>query len=614
MACDDECELRLAESPWSKCSVACGGGRQWRVPVPLPASASARKQPPQHRFHFPAKSVCTRMVSRVCNMHACSTRSPTPGPTPAVARTTTAAPPQPTPRPTPSPKLPGTDCTVSRWGHWAQSLPCLTDSAAASVQLRSRAVLQLAANGGAECPALRDVRVMPAAAKDDAMVQRCPVDCAYSLGAWGACDRTCGGGTQRRVATVERRAANGGRRCPGAGGGPLLRVCNPAPCPASPTPAPMPKQLASPVLRVSTVALPPTPQAAAEPARIIARLHIQGALSVNGMGMNSASLACGAPRAHGAPKTSSAAAADATLDAQLQCSSGLTKSLAARARRMIAHALALAAGADNGTGRSGSQAAAEVLEAHPTGGQLTADRDAWEWGGVLLAVRLAFGGDGTVGAANVAAHNAAALLKLSSFRAFVAASLAKQGVHLGTKGRLTLGVTAFAPARAAAAHPLPRAAVARAGRPPQHQRADPASAEQRRSRAVAAATAAATTAAAAAEGSERQQWQRLMSSPSAIWVFMGFMLALPGAYYACSYLFPPLEASRASGGGGGGSDRALKRGEEGGSAVALVQRHGQRRRQNQAAVEPSAAEYSSMAATRDAQEAIWGTRAMYGAN
>jgi hypothetical protein len=323
------------------------------------------------------------------------------------------------------------------------------------------------------------------------------------------------------------------------------------------------------------------------------------------MGMNSASLACGAPRARGAPKTSSAAAADATLDAQLQCSSGLTKSLAARARRMIAHALALAAGADNGTGHSGRQAAAaEVLEAHPTGGQLTADRDAWEWGGVRLAVRLAFGGDGTVGAANVAAHNAAALLKLSSFRAFVAASLAKQGVHLGTKGRLALGVTEFAPARAAG-HPLSRAAAARVG--------PRASAEQRRSHAAAAATAAATTAAAAPEGSERQQWQRLMSSPSAIWVFMGFMLALPGAYYACSYLFPPLEASRASGGGGGGG-RGLKRGEEGGSAVALVQQHGQRRRQNQAAVEPSAAEYSSMAATRDAQEAIWGTRAMYGAN
>ncbi len=95
------------------------------------------------------------------------------------------------------------DCKVSDWVNVGVcSKPC-----GGGTQTRMRSVLQPALNGGAACPALTDTQ--------QCNIQACPVDCKVSeWSSWTTCDKSCGGGTQKRSRTILQQPANGGAVCP----------------------------------------------------------------------------------------------------------------------------------------------------------------------------------------------------------------------------------------------------------------------------------------------------------------------------------------------------------------------------------------------------------------
>lgn len=63
--------------------------------------------------------------------------------------------------------------------------------------------------------------------------QGCPVDCIGSWGPWGSCSATCNGGTQTRIFTVSRAAANGGVACPTPQGSSVSQSCISQSCPVN---------------------------------------------------------------------------------------------------------------------------------------------------------------------------------------------------------------------------------------------------------------------------------------------------------------------------------------------------------------------------------------------
>lgn len=111
---------------------------------------------------------------------------------------------------------------------WSAWSPC-DRTCGGGAQRRNRAIESDQRAGGAACPVLAETRVCAA--------QGCPVDCAFtSWGAWSlACTKSCGGGIYPRTRKLTRAAENGGA-CPTLPGGGLLvdasRKCNEVPCPA----------------------------------------------------------------------------------------------------------------------------------------------------------------------------------------------------------------------------------------------------------------------------------------------------------------------------------------------------------------------------------------------
>lgn len=83
-------------------------------------------------------------------------------------------------------------------------------------QFQTRSVTRAAAHGGAACPALSQSK--------DCNTQGCPVNCVVNdFGAWGECTKTCGGGKQTKTRSVETAAANGGNACPALS---MEQACN----------------------------------------------------------------------------------------------------------------------------------------------------------------------------------------------------------------------------------------------------------------------------------------------------------------------------------------------------------------------------------------------------
>ena len=97
-------------------------------------------------------------------------------------------------RPCTSPTPCPFDCTVSGWRSCSQC----SKSCGGGVKLCTREVVEFSRDGGAPCPELVKAD-LPCHAEP------CSNDCQVSAwSAWSPCDRTCGGGAQRRNRAIGR--------------------------------------------------------------------------------------------------------------------------------------------------------------------------------------------------------------------------------------------------------------------------------------------------------------------------------------------------------------------------------------------------------------------------
>jgi hypothetical protein len=96
-----------------------------------------------------------------------------------------------------------TDCEVSQWYEYGKC----TKSCGGGEQVRLRHVIKEAANGGADCPELKESRACE--------THGCPTDCEVQPWTeWGSCDRECGGGKQSRTRHVFTYPSSTGASCP----------------------------------------------------------------------------------------------------------------------------------------------------------------------------------------------------------------------------------------------------------------------------------------------------------------------------------------------------------------------------------------------------------------
>jgi len=77
-------------------------------------------------------------------------------------------------------------------------------------------------HGGAACPS-------PNTLSRVCNTQACPINCVGSWGDYGACNKTCGGGTQTSAWTTTTPSAHGGTACPSPAT--KSQECNTDPCP-----------------------------------------------------------------------------------------------------------------------------------------------------------------------------------------------------------------------------------------------------------------------------------------------------------------------------------------------------------------------------------------------
>jgi len=113
------------------------------------------------------------------------------------------------------------DCVIKNW----KDTSTCSATCGGGVKSEQLEVIEPTGNG-APCPAIRTRQIR---CND----KPCPVDCKYSANweqlQWSKCDKTCGGGTQKKVRTIVTQAAYGGKAC----SEPLeiTQQCNTQPCP-----------------------------------------------------------------------------------------------------------------------------------------------------------------------------------------------------------------------------------------------------------------------------------------------------------------------------------------------------------------------------------------------
>lgn len=166
-SCPVDCAGSLGS--WSECSAKCGGGTQSR-PFEM-------RTPPAH-----GGDPCPASESRSCNENECPV-----------------------------------DCDGS-WGAW----DTCSEQCGGGTQSRSFTVKEDSAHGGQACPSSPESK--------DCNEHACPVHCEGSWGAWGSCQKACGGGTQTRSWSTSTAAAHGGAGCPTS---PASRSCNTHECPVN---------------------------------------------------------------------------------------------------------------------------------------------------------------------------------------------------------------------------------------------------------------------------------------------------------------------------------------------------------------------------------------------
>lgn len=106
-------------------------------------------------------------------------------------------------------------------GSWSQYGAC-SASCDGGTQTRTWTTTKNPKHGGTACPS-------PTTQSQACNTQLCPVDCEGGWSDYGACDVTCGGGTQTRTWTTTTPSAHGGAACPSPTT--QSRECNTDPCP-----------------------------------------------------------------------------------------------------------------------------------------------------------------------------------------------------------------------------------------------------------------------------------------------------------------------------------------------------------------------------------------------
>ena len=422
---------------------------------------------------------------------------------------------------------------------------------------------------------------------DAAPPRPCATDCKYKVGAWGACSRSCGTGAKSRLLTVIRRPSGRGRQCPGASSGLLHRACATKPCPApaskklshtqAPAPAPVSTAPVTASAKVAEVALKEAASAAptGTGAALGVLLRIRGAVRIDGLPLGAEVLSCGAPPLPSVnPQVGHAAGARAVPS--VQCS-GMNGIAAMRARGAIIAALVVASGAGScgdtvaGPGRGG------VLGASPEGGG-----DPWKWQAVNMEVRLCF--DAKSGReALVDARNAAALLRMDSFDRFVSAAMRRKGLALASNSELHITW-----ASVAAGKGKPSALPART------RAASVSSALQGPGRAKVVAPT---------ESEASSMWKAFKDSRLSLWAALGFVAVLPFSFVVCMQVCTPTSDDADA---TPKDDRFYAENRRGVMLQSIDRATG-----SSAQVQTQA---QAQAAFSAEQEAIWGSRAMYGVN
>ena len=172
--CPKDCKVS-DWNEWTSCTAPCGGGKQTRTRTVVQPSIGDGKACP------------SLTEEKECNTNKCPV-----------------------------------DCKVGDWSAWSA---CDKDCGGGT-QFRTRRILQEPANGGEQCPALKETRVCNS--------QECATDCQVgSWSSWGDCTKPCGGGTQTRTRGITKPAVAGGKDCPALS---ETQPCNVQSCQITPTP------------------------------------------------------------------------------------------------------------------------------------------------------------------------------------------------------------------------------------------------------------------------------------------------------------------------------------------------------------------------------------------
>ena len=113
--------------------------------------------------------------------------------------------------------VPKVDCKVSNWCSWSSC----SKTCGGGSKTRSRSIVTYPSGGGAACPALTESATCN--------TQPCQTQCKVSdWGAWSSCSKSCGGGIKTHYRSVITAPCNGGASCP-----PLSESvpCNTQACP-----------------------------------------------------------------------------------------------------------------------------------------------------------------------------------------------------------------------------------------------------------------------------------------------------------------------------------------------------------------------------------------------
>jgi len=142
--------------PWSDCSATCGSGVSQRTRQIITEPSNGGKP-------------CDSCVDfKTCNTQKCTR-----------------------------------DCEVSEWKDWGSC----SKKCGGGVRIRYRTITKFPGWGGKMCPALIDL--------EKCNTQECDNDCEMGdWGNWGQCSKKCGGGTQKRMRSVERPKCGKGKDCP----------------------------------------------------------------------------------------------------------------------------------------------------------------------------------------------------------------------------------------------------------------------------------------------------------------------------------------------------------------------------------------------------------------